>query len=287
MALCNLNPTQGIFPLQGLSKSQEFICFSLLQSPRCGSYSSLKTKRFGFCIRSKFSEKEAGKLDRGYVATVNSKEIKKVGKKEHHLWKKNDSAGSGQKALNLVRMLSGLPNEKEAVYGALNKWVAWEVEFPIIAAAKALQILRKRSQWHRVIQLAKWMLSKGQGATMGTYDILLLAFDMNERADEAESLWNMILHTHTRSIPRRLFARMIALYAHHDLHDKVIEVFADMEELKVSPDEDSARRVARAFRELNQEENRKLILRRYLSEYKYIYFNGERVRVKRYFSEDS
>lgn len=68
------------------------------------------------------------------------------------------------------------------------------------------------------------MLSKGQGATMGTYDTLLLAFDMDERADEAESLWNMILHTHTRSIPRRLFARMIALYAHHDLQDKVIEV---------------------------------------------------------------
>lgn len=99
-----------------------------------------------------------------------------MGKNEHHLWKKNDSAGSGQKALNLVRMvslkktymlfevvhvnlytlnrqLSGLPNEKEAVYGALNKWVAWEVEFPIVAAAKALQILRKRSQWHRVIQV--------------------------------------------------------------------------------------------------------------------------------------
>lgn len=59
---------------------------------------------------------------------------------------------------------------------------------------------------------------------MGTYDTLLLAFDMDQRADEAESLWNMILHTHTRSIPRRLFARMIALYAHYDLHDKVIEV---------------------------------------------------------------
>lgn len=29
-----------------------------------------------------------------------------MGKKEHHLWKKNDSAGSGQKALNLVRMVS-------------------------------------------------------------------------------------------------------------------------------------------------------------------------------------
>ena len=29
-----------------------------------------------------------------------------MGKNEHHLWKKNDSAGSGQKALNLVRMVS-------------------------------------------------------------------------------------------------------------------------------------------------------------------------------------
>lgn len=31
--------------------------------------------------------------------------IKKVGKQEHHLWSKRDSAGSGQKALNLVRMV--------------------------------------------------------------------------------------------------------------------------------------------------------------------------------------
>ncbi|CAG7887021.1 unnamed protein product [Brassica rapa] len=281
MALCNFNPILVRFPLQELSKSQEFSSFSFLESPSC-----FKAKRFGFCTRAKFSETQAGEVKGSYGASVKRKEVKKVGKNEHHLWKKNDSAGSGQKALNLVRMLSGLPNEKEAVYGALNKWVAWETEFPIVAAAKALQILRKRSQWHRVIQVAKWMLSKGQGATMGTYDTLLLAFDMDERADEAESLWNMILHTHTRSIPRRLFARMIALYAHHDLQHKVIEVFADMEELKVRPDEDTARRVARAFRELGQEEKQELILRRYLSEYKYIYFNGERVRVKRYSSEE-
>ncbi|KAJ0228674.1 hypothetical protein HA466_0322950 [Hirschfeldia incana] len=282
MALCNLNPNLWRFPLQELSISHEFSSFSFLESP-----SRMKAKRFGLCIRAKFSETQAGEVKGSYEgAIVKRKEVKKVGKNEHHLWKKNDSAGSGQKALNLVRMLSGLPNEKEAVYGALNKWVAWEVEFPVIAAAKALQILRKRSQWHRVIQVAKWMLSKGQGATMGTYDTLLLAFDMDERPDEAESLWNMILHTHTRSIPRRLFARMIALYAHHDLQDKVIEVFADMEELKVRPDEDTVRRVARSFRELGQEEKQELVLRRYLSEYKYIFFNGERVRVKRYSSEE-
>ncbi|XP_010529230.1 PREDICTED: pentatricopeptide repeat-containing protein At4g18975, chloroplastic isoform X2 [Tarenaya hassleriana] len=231
-------------------------------------------------------EKQARHLVGSPRAAVKRREIKKVQRTEHHLWKKRDSARSGQKAANLVRMLSGLPNEKEAVYGALNKWVAWEIEFPVIAAAKALRILRKRNHWRRVIQVAKWMLSKGQGATMATYDTLLLAFDMDQRVDEAESLWSMILHTHTRSIPKRLFSRIIALYAHHDLQDKVIEVFADMEELGVRPDQDTTKRVARAFRELGQEEKRKLVLRRYLSEFKYAHFNGERVRVKRYFSEE-
>lgn len=210
------------------------------------------------------------------------KEIsKKVGKKEHHLWRKRDSIGSGQKALNLVQIVSELPNEKEAVYGALDKWTAWETEFPLIAAAKALRILRKRNQWKRVIQVAKWMLSKGQGATMGTYDTLLLAFDMDWRVDEAESLWNMILHTHTRSISKQLFSRMISLYDHHDMRDKVIEVFADMEELGVKPDEDTVRRVACAFQTLGQEDKQKLVLKKYQCKWKYIHFNGERVRVRR------
>ncbi|KAL7212703.1 hypothetical protein ACSBR2_015392 [Camellia fascicularis] len=155
---------------------------------------------------------------------VDKKITRKAGKKQHHLWIKRDSAGSGQKALKLVRIVSGLANEKEAVYGALDKWTAWETEFPLIAAAKALRILRKRSQWIRVIQVSKWMLSKGQGATMGTYDTLLLAFDVDQRVDEAESLWNMILHTHTRSISKQLFARMISLYDHHNIPDKIIEV---------------------------------------------------------------
>ena len=59
---------------------------------------------------------------------------------------------------------------------------------------------------------------------MGTYDTLLLAFDMDNRVDEAESLWNMVLHTNTRSISKRLFSRMISLYDHHDMQDKIAEV---------------------------------------------------------------
>ncbi|KAH9627355.1 hypothetical protein KSS87_001194 [Heliosperma pusillum] len=125
------------------------------------------------------------------------------------------------------------------------------------------------------------MLSKGQGTTMGTYDSVLLAFDELGRIDEAGSLWNMILHTHTRSISKRLFSRMTSLYDHHDMPDKIIEVFADMEELGVRPDEDTVRRVGRAFEKLNQAEKKSLVLERYGCKWKYIHFKGERVKVRR------
>ncbi|KAL9321036.1 hypothetical protein ACSQ67_012875 [Phaseolus vulgaris] len=323
-------------------------------------------RSFIHCLikRSKFSPKGGGPMEK-------KKGKKTTGKKEHHLWKSRDSAQSGQKALTLVRIVSKLPNEKEAVYGALDKWIAWETEFPVIAAAKALnllyllnrvsklpnekeavygaldkwiawetefpviaaakalnllyllnrvsklpnekeavygaldkwiawetefpviaaakalKILRKRGHWVRVIQVAKWMLSKGQGATMGTFDTLLLAFDMDQRVDEAESLWNMIIHTHMRSVSKRLFSRMISIYDNHDMPDKIIEVFADMEELRVKPDEDTVRRVARAFTELGEEEKRKLVTRRYGIKWKYIHFNRERVRVRTEAYEDN
>ncbi|KAL3851434.1 hypothetical protein ACJIZ3_013316 [Penstemon smallii] len=212
--------------------------------------------------------------------TGEKKFVRKVGKKEHHFWNKRDSSGSGQKALNIVRVISRLPNEKEAVYGALDEWIAFETEFPLIAAAKALRILRNRNQWKQVIRVTKWMLSKGQGATMATYDCLLLAFDMDERVDEAELFWDTVLNAHNRSISKRLFSRMISLYDHHNVPNKVIEVFADMEELGVKPDEDTVRRIARAFKVLGQEDKQKQVMRKYQRKWKYIHFNGERVRAR-------
>jgi len=59
------------------------------------------------------------------------------------------------------------------------------------------------------------------------------------------------------------------------------QVFADMEELGVKPDEDTVRRVARAFEKLGQEDKKKLVLQRYGCKWKYIHFKGERVKVKR------
>lgn len=58
------------------------------------------------------------------------------------------------------------------------------------------------------------------------------------------------------------------------------QVFADMEELSVRPDEDTVRRVARAFQELGQEDKKKLVLRKYGCKWKYIHFKGERVKVR-------
>nr|CAD1818031.1 unnamed protein product [Ananas comosus var. bracteatus] len=87
-------------------------------------------------------------------------------------------------------MVSKLPNDKEVIYGALDRWIAWETEFPVIAATKALEILRRRNQWLRIIQVTKWLLSKGQVLTLETYDTLLLAFNMEGRIDEAESIGN-------------------------------------------------------------------------------------------------
>ncbi|KAK8941769.1 Pentatricopeptide repeat-containing protein [Platanthera guangdongensis] len=160
---------------------------------------------------------------------------------------KRYSAGSGQKALHLVRLVSKLPDDKDAVTAALDYWTSWETEFPIIASAKALEILSRRIQWRRIIQVSKWMLRKGQVLTMGTCDTLLLVLDRDDRLEEAEEL--------RRRTP-------------------------DMEELGVRPDDDTVRRVSSAFANWGEFKNQKLVLRKYQNKWKYLHFNGERVRVR-------
>ncbi|KAF0905191.1 hypothetical protein E2562_000984 [Oryza meyeriana var. granulata] len=142
-------------------------------------------------------------------------------------------------------------------------------------------MLKRRRQWQRIIQVAKWLMSKGQVLTWTTYDTLLLALFMDGRMDEAESIWNTIRQTHTRSVPKRLFSRMILIHDCRHCPDKVLEIYADMEELGVQPDEDTTRRIGRAFATLGQEDKEQLVLEKYLKKWKYIHFNGERVRVRR------
>ncbi|KAL6174517.1 hypothetical protein ACLB2K_051163 [Fragaria x ananassa] len=92
----------------------------------------------------------------------------------------------------LVKTLLDLNDSKEAVYGTLDGWVAWEQDFTIGKLRMALIALEKEQQWHRIIQVIKWMLSKGQGTTMGTYGQLIHALDMTRRSTQvlAEEDWH-------------------------------------------------------------------------------------------------
>ena len=55
-------------------------------------------------------------------------------------------------AFYLLLQIKGLSNVKEEVYGALDSFVAWELEFPLIAVKKALKTLEDEKEWKRIIQ---------------------------------------------------------------------------------------------------------------------------------------
>jgi len=44
-------------------------------------------------------------------------------------------------------------DSKEAIYGALDAWVAWEQNFPIGSLRNILLCLEKEQQWHRIVQV--------------------------------------------------------------------------------------------------------------------------------------
>ncbi|KAL4182377.1 hypothetical protein AMTRI_Chr12g242170 [Amborella trichopoda] len=63
-----------------------------------------------------------------------------------------ENIGRKDKIQFLINTLLHLKESKEAVYGALDAWVAWENKFPIVSLKRALAILEKEQQWHRIIQ---------------------------------------------------------------------------------------------------------------------------------------
>ena len=78
-------------------------------------------------------------------------------------WKTTTRKGSFAKARRLVDAVSQVPSAKEEVYGALDAFVAWELEFPIVAIKKALQFLAEAEQWKRVIQVSSLWLNQHEG----------------------------------------------------------------------------------------------------------------------------
>lgn len=50
--------------------------------------------------------------------------------------------------------LLDIEDDKDAVYGALDAWVAWERNFPIASLKIVIAILEKEHQWHRMVQVS-------------------------------------------------------------------------------------------------------------------------------------
>lgn len=46
-----------------------------------------------------------------------------------------------------------MSNVKEEVYGALDSFIAWELEFPLITVKKALKTLESQKEWKKIIQV--------------------------------------------------------------------------------------------------------------------------------------
>lgn len=197
------------------------------------------------------------------------------------VWKTKKRIGTISKAAKLVDCVKGLSNVKEEVYGALDSFIAWELEFPLITVKKALKTLENQREWKRIIQLTKWMLSKGQGRTMGSYFTLLNALAEDGRLDEAEELWNKLFSQHLESMPRIFFHKMISLYYDRAMHNKLFEVFADMEELGVQPNMAIVTMVGNVFHELGMLDKYEKLMRKYPPpKWEYRYIKGKRVRIR-------
>ncbi|CAK7342774.1 unnamed protein product [Dovyalis caffra] len=175
-----------------------------------------------------------------------------------------DNVSKKDKIKFLITTLLDLNDSKDAVYGALDAWVAWEQNFPIASIKQVLIALEKEQQWHRIVQVIKWMLSKGQGTTMGTYAQLIRALDMDHRAKEAHEFWLKKIGRDLHSVPWQLCNRMISIYYRNNMLENLIKLFKGLEAFDRKPPEKSiVQKVADAYEMLGLLEEKGRLLEKY------------------------
>ncbi|KAK9665385.1 hypothetical protein RND81_14G109100 [Saponaria officinalis] len=196
------------------------------------------------------------------------------------VWKTHKKIGTISKSKKLVDCIKGLSNVKEEVYGALDAFIAWELEFPLITVKKALKTLEDEKEWKRVIQVTKWMLSKGQGRTMGSNFTLLNALAEEDRLEEVEELWKRLFAKNLETTPRMFYEKMIVIYYTRGMHDKMFDVFADMEELGVKPTTSIVSKVGNVFQKLGMMDKYEKLHQKYPPpQWEYRFIKGKRVKV--------
>ncbi|KAJ7283124.1 hypothetical protein O6H91_Y346300 [Diphasiastrum complanatum] len=107
------------------------------------------------------------------------------------------------------------------------------------------------------------MLSKGQGKTIGTYQLLLEAFEKEGRLEEAEALWIKLFEENLQCLPRAFFTRIISMYESSGEFEKLLDVFADMEELQVKPDAKTVKIVAHTYKKIGMPDKQEKVLKKY------------------------
>ncbi|PKA51170.1 Pentatricopeptide repeat-containing protein [Apostasia shenzhenica] len=171
---------------------------------------------------------------------------------------------SEEKKKFLVNTLLDLKDSKEVVYGTLDAWVAWEQDFPLALLKRALLDLEKEEQWHRVVQVIKWMLSKGQGITMGTYEQLVRALEKDHRAEEAHNIWEKKISYDLHSVPWRFCDLMLSIYYRNNMLERLVKLFKDLESYDRKPPWKSiVRKVADSYEMLGLLEDRNRMLEKY------------------------
>ncbi|PON53840.1 hypothetical protein PanWU01x14_200020 [Parasponia andersonii] len=189
----------------------------------------------------------------------NSQDVRKL-EISRHVSKKEKSEFLVKTLLDLRDRL----DNKEAVYGALDAWVAWEQNFPIASLKRVLLALEKEEEWHKVVQVIKWMLSKGQGTTMGTYRQLIKALDMDNRADEADAFWEKKIGIDLHSVPWQFCKSMISIYYRNNMLEKLVKLFEGLEAYDRKPPEKSiVLRVANAYELLGRLKEKERVLEKY------------------------
>ncbi|WOL16195.1 hypothetical protein Cni_G24977 [Canna indica] len=173
---------------------------------------------------------------------------------------------SKEKQKFLVNTLMDLKDSKEAVYGTLDAWVAWEQNFPLVALKRALLVLEKEEQWHRVVQVIKWVLSKGQGTTMGTYEQLIRALEKDNRAEEAHRIWVKKISHDLHSVPWRFCDLMLSIYYRNNMLERLLKLFQELEAFGRKPTSKSiVRKVGDAYEVLGLLDEKNKLLEKYNS----------------------
>lgn len=213
-----------------------------------GSCKNFQVSRLGE-IQGK-SGVEASKMPRSREQTYFGQSTK---------WQRNISP----KAVDLVKKVLIMSDVKEEVYKELDKWLAFEQTFPIKHIKQALKVFKREKDWKRVIQISKWMLSKGQGKTIDTYKDLMVALDGQGRMDEAEHIWENKILKSSMSIPNKVVSYALAMLERHNKPIEVIKLFTSMEESGRKLDSYSVIRAAMACKEAGFLEKQQQLLRKY------------------------